>query len=285
MATWEDPDELISCPYDPVHLVQRKRIQYHLMKCRKNFNVKDFRQCPFNARHVVPKPEFDYHIKTCDDRGRFEVEQLKAQAQRDPNLKGNTSIPTFDPSWRPESTESWDDDNVVYVPPTSGDMLFSSDQSREPIAQSPSPPPPNRQRQSAVEIREPMLPRPPRSAGQPSSQVFNQAMQGGAGVGSMSARVVPTGRGRGRGRGRGIVVQETKPAVGKIEKNEAVEVPENFEDGKKELLRRQRKLQKMLRQIERLESKTTPLLEEEVAKVGKKQQVLEQIKQTGILED
>ena len=43
-------------------------------------------------------------------------------------------------------------------------------------------------------------------------------MQGGAGVGSMSARVVPTGRGRGRGRGRGIVVQETKPAVGKIEK-------------------------------------------------------------------
>ena len=35
MATWEDPDELISCPYDPVHLVQRKRIQYHLMKCRK----------------------------------------------------------------------------------------------------------------------------------------------------------------------------------------------------------------------------------------------------------
>ena len=97
--------------------------------------MKDFRQCPFNARHVVPKPEFDYHIKTCDDRGRFEVEQLKgqlsncptlvpntigpcsiflfvsAQAQRDPNLKGNTSIPTFDPSWRPESTESWDDDS------------------------------------------------------------------------------------------------------------------------------------------------------------------------------
>ena len=42
--------------------------------------------------------------------------------------------------------------DVVYVPPTSGDMLFSSDQSREPIAQSPSPPPPNRQRQSLVDI-------------------------------------------------------------------------------------------------------------------------------------
>jgi hypothetical protein len=35
MATWEDPDELVVCPYDPVHRVQRKRYQYHLMKCRK----------------------------------------------------------------------------------------------------------------------------------------------------------------------------------------------------------------------------------------------------------
>lgn len=35
MATWEDPDELVVCPYDPVHLVQRKRFQYHLIKCRK----------------------------------------------------------------------------------------------------------------------------------------------------------------------------------------------------------------------------------------------------------
>lgn len=35
MATWEDPDELVVCPYDAVHLVQRKRFQYHLIKCRK----------------------------------------------------------------------------------------------------------------------------------------------------------------------------------------------------------------------------------------------------------
>ena len=34
-----------------------------------------------------------------------------ALSQRDPNLKGNTSIPAFDPSWRPEETESWDDDS------------------------------------------------------------------------------------------------------------------------------------------------------------------------------
>ena len=104
METWADPDELVVCPYDPVHRVQRKRLQYHLIKCRKvgtvwsrdhvtsarpwyivyvfssqNFYVKDYRQCPFNARHVVPKPEFEYHIQVCEDRGRFEAEQLKGK--------------------------------------------------------------------------------------------------------------------------------------------------------------------------------------------------------------
>ena len=39
--------------------------------------MRDYRQCPFNARHVVPKPEFDYHIQICEDRGRFEAEQLR----------------------------------------------------------------------------------------------------------------------------------------------------------------------------------------------------------------
>ena len=30
-----DPMELIACPFDPVHMVQRKRMQYHIMKCQK----------------------------------------------------------------------------------------------------------------------------------------------------------------------------------------------------------------------------------------------------------
>lgn len=30
-----DPDELIECPFDPVHLLRRKRMQYHIIKCGK----------------------------------------------------------------------------------------------------------------------------------------------------------------------------------------------------------------------------------------------------------
>lgn len=35
MANPFDPEELLVCPYDPVHKVARKRMQIHLVKCRK----------------------------------------------------------------------------------------------------------------------------------------------------------------------------------------------------------------------------------------------------------
>lgn len=52
--------------------------------CRQNFNPRDFKQCPFNARHIVPKLEFEYHIQICDDRGRFEAEQLQGSQPPQP---------------------------------------------------------------------------------------------------------------------------------------------------------------------------------------------------------
>ena len=30
-----DPEDLLECPYDRVHMVRAKRFQYHLMRCRK----------------------------------------------------------------------------------------------------------------------------------------------------------------------------------------------------------------------------------------------------------
>jgi hypothetical protein len=71
-------------------------------------------------------------------------------------------------------------------------------------------------------------------------------------------------------------------SVGKTKAGDAT-VPlsslELLDEQKIELLRRRRKLLKMLRQIERIEIKPTPLLEEEVVKVGKKQQVIDQLQQ------
>ena len=73
-----------------LHMVARKRMPYHIMKCRKNFGQRDYATCPFNARHVVPKVEFQDHISRCEDRGR---------------VKGNTNTFTV-----AESTECWDDE-------------------------------------------------------------------------------------------------------------------------------------------------------------------------------
>jgi len=63
-----DKDELLQCPYDPVHMVSQMRFPYHLIKCRKNHNGKEYNQCPFDAKHVILKKDFNYHVENCDKR-------------------------------------------------------------------------------------------------------------------------------------------------------------------------------------------------------------------------
>ena len=33
--TINDPEDLLQCPYESAHMIRAKRMQYHLMKCRK----------------------------------------------------------------------------------------------------------------------------------------------------------------------------------------------------------------------------------------------------------
>ncbi|KAL5268942.1 hypothetical protein ACHWQZ_G002692 [Mnemiopsis leidyi] len=67
-----DKELLIQCPYDPVHMISQMRFPYHLIKCRKNHNGKEFSQCPFDAKHVIPKSKFQDHLQTCDKRAIIE---------------------------------------------------------------------------------------------------------------------------------------------------------------------------------------------------------------------
>jgi len=34
-----DPEALVSCPYDRTHMIRNKRMQYHLIDCRKVRNL------------------------------------------------------------------------------------------------------------------------------------------------------------------------------------------------------------------------------------------------------
>ena len=40
MTVGADPEELFICPYDKSHVIRKKIIPYHLMKCRKNWTGK-----------------------------------------------------------------------------------------------------------------------------------------------------------------------------------------------------------------------------------------------------
>ena len=40
MTIGADPEELFICPYDSTHVIRKKIMPYHLMKCRKNWSGK-----------------------------------------------------------------------------------------------------------------------------------------------------------------------------------------------------------------------------------------------------
>nr|XP_002126196.1 gametocyte-specific factor 1 homolog [Ciona intestinalis] len=61
-------DEMVICPYDPVHRISVKRFVRHIHKCKKNHPNANMATCPFNARHIIPKPEMEQHIEICPDK-------------------------------------------------------------------------------------------------------------------------------------------------------------------------------------------------------------------------
>eukprot|EP00800_Vazella_pourtalesii_P018801 TRINITY_DN6161_c0_g1_i3.p1 TRINITY_DN6161_c0_g1~~TRINITY_DN6161_c0_g1_i3.p1 ORF type:complete len:627 (-),score=148.32 TRINITY_DN6161_c0_g1_i3:88-1968(-) len=123
-----DPEELVVCPYDPVHRVAAKKLPYHINKCRKHYDQHgEYKTCPFNARHIIPAPEFQYHMETCDAKGAIDMEIAFEQSKHEVSTttKGCTDIPPM-PNWqKPVQTENWDDDAppvlrpqpLIYQPP------------------------------------------------------------------------------------------------------------------------------------------------------------------------
>ena len=71
MATKTPPkctEKLIICPYDKLHKVREDRLQYHLIKCKRQNLDKDYVICPFNPTHHMPKEEYEKHEEICQDK-------------------------------------------------------------------------------------------------------------------------------------------------------------------------------------------------------------------------
>ncbi|XP_068706803.1 uncharacterized protein [Montipora foliosa] len=115
-----DPEKLLVCPYDEVHLIKAKRFQHHLLKCRKNHPDKDFVSCPFNAKHVMSRSEVRHHVSRCPDRSVIEQYNYKGSEKDDDGFyfKGNTSVPGhYYSEDLQNASENWDDeeDNLKWT--------------------------------------------------------------------------------------------------------------------------------------------------------------------------
>ncbi|KFB49114.1 AGAP008624-PA-like protein [Anopheles sinensis] len=61
------PDEMLTCPYNPSHVIIRHRMPYHLVKCKKQHSLTQLVSCPYNAMHVMPQSQMGQHVLDCPD--------------------------------------------------------------------------------------------------------------------------------------------------------------------------------------------------------------------------
>jgi len=70
-----DLDDTVTCPYNKFHQIKRSRIQYHILKCSKNYPDMDLVICPYNATHQFPEHERRGHLVYCRDRRIVEMQR------------------------------------------------------------------------------------------------------------------------------------------------------------------------------------------------------------------
>jgi len=85
-------DDLVQCPYNKAHMIKRSRVQYHLIKCKKNHPNVTLAICPYNASHHIPKEEEKAHLFDCRDRRIVEMQKYNEPL---PGHHGCLSNPPF----------------------------------------------------------------------------------------------------------------------------------------------------------------------------------------------
>lgn len=109
MCDWE---RTITCPYNPSHQITVERIQWHLVKCRKNYPGSDHVICPFNASHHVPRLEKEYHMSVCSDRKMVEMEKYN-WSSHPVQQQGNLTRPSPVVAELPPCEEDWEKEATV----------------------------------------------------------------------------------------------------------------------------------------------------------------------------
>ena len=140
----EPEEELLQCPYDPVHRILPKRMQTHLIKCRKSVLAQptspyyqralNMVVCKFNSKHHVQKDQLDAHHVKCPDKKEFFSNVAQVSSSNEPeklpgwmNLVDDSALkkkPAADEeNWDDEWQETYDpmvkinaNTNIIYNP-------------------------------------------------------------------------------------------------------------------------------------------------------------------------
>jgi len=71
------PSQFLTCPYNRAHQIRPERMQYHLIKCRKQFPELSLVVCPYNATHHVPRADEHQHLLSCPDKRIVEIQKYR----------------------------------------------------------------------------------------------------------------------------------------------------------------------------------------------------------------
>ena len=116
-------EELLQCPYDPVHRILPKRMQTHLIKCKTSLlgqptspyyqRAKSMVICKFNTLHHVQKEELDAHYLKCPSKKEFLSNTTQVSSSSDPDkLPGWMKLVDYSALKKKPSPdeENWEDE-------------------------------------------------------------------------------------------------------------------------------------------------------------------------------
>lgn len=102
--------EKVTCPFNVAHTIERRRLQTHIIKCKRTLPANnDFVQCPFWELHYVKKHELEDHKLNCEHRL---LKEANKRMWDNPDASSKFSEPKLvvDPAAQSYvNNESWDD--------------------------------------------------------------------------------------------------------------------------------------------------------------------------------
>ncbi|XP_055846126.1 gametocyte-specific factor 1 homolog [Episyrphus balteatus] len=106
-------DDEVQCPYNKSHIMKRKTLIPHLLKCRLKFPHAELIKCPFNTSHLIPEPEFTHHVANCKDKAiihQYKYNTLPVKIDEEHRQQVEIDC---DENW--DDTEAVDYDPKIYV--------------------------------------------------------------------------------------------------------------------------------------------------------------------------